>query len=64
MKICKWYNICPIKYYIEAGFLDNKWAENYCLKSNKECRRYQSEEKSIFHPDNMLPDGSIDHKLK
>jgi len=28
------------------------------------CKRYEMEEKGIFHPDNMLPSGNIDKSLK
>jgi hypothetical protein len=41
------------------GKLDSCWVENYCLAGNKNCARYIMEEKGEFHPDNMLPDGSI-----
>ncbi len=48
-----------MKYYYERGKLDKKWVENYCFISNKDCVRYQLEEKGISHPDNMLPNGEI-----
>jgi hypothetical protein len=41
------------------GKLDFYWVETYCLVGNKNCIRYQMEEKGEFHPDNMLPDGTI-----
>ncbi|MHA1745234.1 MAG: uracil-DNA glycosylase [Promethearchaeota archaeon] len=56
---CKWFPVCPIKFYTDAGLLDHKWIEKYCLVGNLDCIRYQKEEKGLFHPDNMLPDGSI-----
>ncbi len=62
--ICKWYNVCPMKFYFEKGLLDKKWVEKYCWIANKNCVRFQMEEKGRYHPDNMLPDGSIDKKLK
>ncbi|RCW40549.1 hypothetical protein DFR78_1477 [Halanaerobium sp. MA284_MarDTE_T2] len=46
-----------------AGKIDKKWVENYCHGDNKSCQRYQMEEKGEYHPDNMLPDGSIDQSL-
>ncbi|MGQ4873661.1 MAG: uracil-DNA glycosylase [Promethearchaeota archaeon] len=58
-KVCKWYYCCPIKRYVEQGKLDKKWIEDYCLIGNKNCIRYQMEEKHIPHPDNMLPNGEI-----
>ncbi len=62
-KKCKWYPICPITYYIKQGLLDPKWGENYCLIGNHDCIRYQMEEQGKFHPDQMLPDGTIDKSL-
>lgn len=62
-KICKWYNLCPIVYFVKKGKLDKKWVENYCLRGGKNCKRYEMEEKGIPHPDNMLPDGTIDKSL-
>lgn len=58
-KVCKWYFCCPIKKFTDLGKLDTYWVENYCLAGNKKCVRYLMEEKGEFHPDNMLPDGSI-----
>ena len=60
---CKWYDICPIKRFTDQGLLNTQWVLNYCLKGNKECKRYQMEEKNQFHPDQMLPDGTIDESL-
>jgi len=57
--ICHWYNICPIKHFVDQNKLDRKWVENYCLIGNKKCVRYNLEESGQFHPDNMLPDGTI-----
>ncbi|HDD39881.1 MAG TPA: uracil-DNA glycosylase [Nitrososphaeria archaeon] len=50
--------------YYEEGKLDRKWIELYCRGDWLSCRRYQLEEQGIPHPDNMLPDGTIDKKLK
>ncbi len=58
-KICKWYNCCPIKIFVEEGKISQEWEEKYCLIGNKACQRYQLEEKGIYHPDNMLPNGKI-----
>jgi len=63
LSVCKWYGVCPIKYYTDEGKLDKKWVKNYCLKENKNCKRYIMEEKGRPHPDNMLPDGSIKENL-
>ncbi len=64
MSVCKWYHVCPVKYYTGEGKLDSKWVENYCLKGNKACKRYIMEEKGQPHPDNMLPDGTIGENLR
>lgn len=61
---CKWYQVCPMKYYYEKGELDEKWINDYCKGDWKSCVRYQMEENGEYHPDNMLPDGSIDSSLK
>ena len=60
---CKWYPVCPMKMFYEKGKLDKKWIELYCKGDWESCIRYQMEEKGEFHPDQMLPDGSIDKKL-
>jgi predicted metallo-beta-lactamase superfamily hydrolase len=61
---CKWYYCCPIKRFTEQGKLESYWIENYCLVGNKDCTRYQMEEKGEYHPDNMLPNGEIRENLK
>ena len=64
MKECKWYPVCPMKWYYENGKIAEKWVKNYCKGNWKECVRYQMEEKGAYHPDWMLPDGTIDESLK
>jgi len=66
IKPCKWYGYysCPIVRYTEQEKLERYWIENYCLVSNKNCIRYQMEEKGEYHPDNMLPNGEIRGDLK
>ena len=64
MKECKWYKVCPMKRYYEMGRIDEKWIKNYCKGNWKNCIRYKLEEKGIYHPDWMLPDGTIDESLK
>ncbi|HEX38118.1 MAG TPA: uracil-DNA glycosylase [Candidatus Cloacimonetes bacterium] len=60
---CKWYSVCPMKYYFEAGKLDEKWVKEYCHGDWSICVRYHLEESGQYHPDNMLPDGSIANDL-
>jgi predicted metallo-beta-lactamase superfamily hydrolase len=63
IKPCKWYYACPIRQYTEKGKLERYWIENYCLVNNNNCIRYEMEEKGEYHPDNMLPDGTIRNDL-
>lgn len=62
---CKWYNICPLRRLEKEGKLADFWAQNYCKSAGnwQHCKRYQLEEKGIYHPDNMLPDGRIDESI-
>jgi len=60
---CKWYPICPLKRFYEEGKLNKKWIERYCKGDWERCIRYQMEERGDYHPDWMLPDGSIDERL-
>lgn len=60
---CKWYSLCQIRWYLEEGQLEREWIELYCKGDWEDCVRYQKEESGIYHPDWMLPDGSIDEGL-
>ncbi|MBN2649361.1 MAG: uracil-DNA glycosylase [Prolixibacteraceae bacterium] len=62
--ICKWYPVCPMKYYYEHGKIDSFWVENYCKNNYSQCVRYQMEENGQFHPDNMMPDGTLNNVLE
>ncbi len=62
-KICKWYQVCPMKYYTDNGSLDDKWIKEYCNGIWQNCIRYRLEENGEYHPDNMLPDGTVDKSL-
>ncbi len=64
MSECKWYNVCPMKEFYEKGKLDKKWIDEYCHGNWSKCVRYKLEEAGKYHPDNMLPDGSIDRTLE
>jgi len=57
--ICKWYDMCPLKRFYERKALDKQWIENYCWSGYSNCVRYKMEENGVYHPDNMLPDGTI-----
>jgi len=60
---CKWYPVCPMKRYYEAGYLQKEWIDRYCQGDWESCVRYHMEERGEFHPDWMLPDGTIDERL-
>jgi DNA polymerase len=62
-KVCKWYPVCPLKFYYEQGRLDEKWIKNYCMGDWECCIRYQMEERGELHPDYMLPNGEIREEL-
>ncbi len=62
-KKCKWYQVCPMKYFLEKGILERTWINEYCFSNWEKCVRYQMEERGIYHPDNMLPNGEIDENL-
>lgn len=61
---CKWYTSCPMKRFYEEGILNRKWVELYCMGDWENCIRYHMEERGEPHPDWMLPDGTIDKKLR
>ncbi len=53
-----------MKRYYEAGKLDSKWVELYCLGDWNKCVRYRMEEAGKPHPDWMLPDGTLSDILR
>jgi hypothetical protein len=61
---CKWYVCCPMKEYYEKGLLEAHWVHEYCFGKFNECSRYYLEEKGEWHPNWMLPDGSLDERLR
>jgi len=63
MKHCKWYEMCPIKRFTDEGKLDPYWVNTYCKGDWTKCKRFQMEERGEYHPDNMLPDGSVREDL-
>jgi hypothetical protein len=63
-KVCKWYDVCPMKRFYEQGKLEKKWIEQYCKGDYRSCVRYRMEERGEFHPDNMLPNGELRKDLK
>ena len=63
-KQCKWFAVCPMKFYWEQDKIDEFWINQYCFGNWVECIRYQKEEAGIYHPDNMMPDGTINFELR
>ncbi len=63
-KECKWFFACPMKRFYERGLLNEKWIKEYCWGDWKNCVRYNMEERGEPHPDRMLPDGTLDEKLR
>ena len=63
-RVCEWFDVCPLKHFYEQGKLDKKWIEEYCWQDNPGCIRKRLEEGGVYHPDNMLPDGTIDETLR
>lgn len=61
---CRWYPVCPLKAYYEEGRIDGKWVELYCRGDWENCVRYEMVEKGEPHPDWMLPDGTMDERLR
>jgi len=61
---CKWYPVCPMKYYYENGWLEKKWIALYCQGDWENCVRYEMEDKGDYHPDWMLPDGRLNEYLR
>ena len=60
---CKWFAVCPMKYFYKRGKLDKHWIDDFCHGNWENCIRYEKEENEIYHPDNMLPNGEIDENL-
>ena len=63
LRACKWYPVCPMRRFYKQGRLAGEWIQYYCLGDNHRCVRYRMEAEGRPHPDNMLPDGSIDPDL-
>lgn len=61
--VCRWFPVCPMNYYHVQGELTDEQIFPYCKGDWFACERYKMEENGILHPDNMLPDGSIDESL-
>lgn len=56
---CKWYPVCPMRYFYEEGRIGKEWIERYCRGNWEDCRRYHLEEQGEYHSDYLLPDGTF-----
>ena len=63
---CIWYNeTSAMKRAYNQGILDKKWVERYCWNGGKGCvRKKRFEEEGYVSSDYVLPDGTVDEKLK
>lgn len=63
---CRWYDgTSGMKRAYEAGMLDRKWIHEYCMNGGTCCvRKKKFEEEGYVSPDYVLPDGTVDEKLK
>ena len=61
---CIWFNVCPMKRFLEEGKIEAFWVLNYCKGDFSKCIRKKMEESGEYHPDNMLPNGEIRKDLK
>jgi len=52
-----------MNYFRAEGKLSDEQIDTYCKGDWIACKRYEMEQKGIYHPDNMLPDGTIDENL-
>jgi len=64
--ICRWYNgSSGVKRAYDAGLIDKKWVQDYCLQDGKGCvRKRRFEEEGYVSPDYVLPDGNISEVVK
>jgi hypothetical protein len=63
---CKWLSVCPLRRFERQGKLGVRLRDEYCKSESnwKNCKRFQAEERGEPHPDNMMPDGSIERRLE
>ncbi len=64
--VCRWYDVTSgMKRACDRGLLDKKWIEQYCLNGGEGCvRKQRFEQEGYVSPDYVLPDGTVDEKLK
>jgi len=64
--VCRWYDSTSgMKRAYDAGMLEKKWIDEYCMNGGQGCvRKQRFEEEGYVSPDYVLPDGTVDEKLK
>ena len=64
-RICRWYDgTSGMKRAFDAGMLDKKWIDDYCMNDGKNCvRKKRFENEGYVSPDYVLPNGMVDEKL-
>jgi len=64
--VCRWYNeTSGMKRAYDRGLLDKRWVEEYCWNGGGGCvRKRRFEEEGYVSPDYVLPDGTVDERLK
>lgn len=64
--VCRWYdNTSGMKRAYDAGMLDKRWIDEYCMNGGQGCvRKRKFEGEGYVSPDYVLPDGTVDEKLK
>lgn len=65
-EVCRWYNhTSAMKRAYDAGMLDKKWIDGYCLNGGQNCvRKKRFEEEAYVSPDDVLPNGIVDQRLR
>jgi len=65
-EVCRWYNpTSAMKRAYDAGMLDQKWIDGYCMNGGRNCvRKARFEEEGYISPDDVLPNGIVDESLK
>ncbi len=63
---CRWYDSTSgMKRAYDADMFDREWIDNYCMKGGQGCiRKKRFEEHGYVSPDYILPEGTVDKKLK
>ena len=64
--VCRWYDeTSGMKRAYDRGLLDKAWIEKYCFKGGERCvRKQRFEQEGYVSPDYILPDGTVDERLK